>query len=186
MAGMCYEDFIPGLIIEHPIRRTVTEMDNTLFSALTYNCAPLHIDAEYAKSSIFGQRIVNSMFLLALVNGVIVIDTTIGTTLGNLGYDEIKFPKSAFHGDTIHVETEVLERRESKKRTDSGIVWFRHTGFNQHDEIVCECKRAGLMLKRADYEALQAKMKAEAARSKQARAEAAAAAAANSAATEES
>lgn len=167
MAGLCYEDFTEGLLIEHPIRRTVTEMDNTLFSALTYNCAPLHIDAEYSKNSIFGQRLVNSMFLLALVNGVIVIDTTIGTTLGNLGYDEIKFPKPVFHGDTIHVVTEVLERRESKKRTDSGIVWFRHTGYNQRGEIVCECKRAGLMLKRADYEALQAKIKADAVLNKQ-------------------
>ena len=167
MAGLCYEDFTPGLLIEHPIRRTVTEMDNTLFSALTYNCAPLHIDAEYSKNSIFGQRLVNSMFLLALVNGVIVIDTTIGTTLGNLGYDEIKFPKPVFHGDTIHVVTEVLERRESKKRTDSGIVWFRHTGYNQRGEIVCECKRAGLMLKRADYQALQAKIKADAVLNKQ-------------------
>jgi acyl dehydratase len=163
MAGLCYEDLTPGLIIEHPIRRTVTEMDNTLFSALTYNCAPLHIDAEYAKSTIFGQRLVNSMFLLALVNGIIVIDTTIGTTLGNLGFEEIKFPKPVFHGDTIHVMTEVLERRESKSRTDSGIVWFRHTGYNQREEVVCECKRAGLMLKRADYEALQAKIKTAAA-----------------------
>jgi acyl dehydratase len=136
-------------------------MDNTLFSALTYNCAPLHIDAEYAKNSIFGQRLVNSMFLLALVTGVIVIETTIGTTLGNLGFEEIKFPKPVFHGDTIHVVTEVLDRRESKKRSDSGIVWWRHTGYNQREEVVCECKRTGLMYKRADYEALQVKMKAE-------------------------
>jgi len=166
MAGLCYEDFTPGLKIEHAIRRTVTEMDNMLFSALTYNCAPLHIDAEYSKNSIFGKQLVNSGFLFALVTGVIVIDTTIGTTLGNLGYEDVKFPRPVFHGDTIHVETEVLERRESKKRTDSGIVWFRHVGYNQHNEIVCECKRAGLMLKRADYEALQAKVKAEAAAAK--------------------
>jgi len=161
MAGLCYEDLTPGLTIEHPIRRTLTEMDNTLFSALCYNCAPLHIDAEYTKNSIFGQRLVNSMFLLALVNGLIVIDLTIGTTLGNLGFDEIKFPKPAFHGDTIHVVTEILDRRESNKRTDSGIVWFRHVGYNQHEEIVCDCKRVGLMLKRADVDAMQAKMKAQ-------------------------
>jgi len=173
MAGLCFEDLEPGLTIEHPIRRTVTEMDNTLFSALTYNCAPLHIDAEYSKNSIFGQRLINSMFLLALVNGVIVIDTTIGTTLGNLGFDEIKFPKPVFQGDTIHVVTEILDRRESKKRTDSGIVWFRHTGYNQREEIVCECKRAGLMLKRADYELLQAKIKAETAAARKAAAAAA-------------
>lgn len=160
MAGLCYEELPPGLVIEHAIRRTVTEMDNTLFSALTYNCAPLHIDAEYAKNSIFGQRLVNSMFLLALVCGVIVIDSTIGTTLGNLGFDEIKFPSPVFHGDTIHVRTEVLERRLSKKRSDSGIVTFRHIGLNQRNEVVCECKRVGLMLTLAAYAELQAKIKA--------------------------
>jgi len=148
MAGMYYEDFEPGIKIQHAIRRTVTEMDNTLYSALTYNCAPLHIDAEYAKDSIFGQRIVNSMFLLGLVTGVTVIDTTIGTTLGNLGFEEISFPRPVFHGDTIRVETEILDRRESRKREDSGIVFFRHVAYNQRDEIVCTMKRAGLMLKR--------------------------------------
>ncbi|CAG9274689.1 MaoC family dehydratase [Paraburkholderia unamae] len=149
MAGLYYEQLEPGLVVEHAIRRTVTEMDNTLYSALTYNCAPLHIDAEYSKDSIFGQRIVNSMFLLGLVTGVTVIDTTIGTTLGNLGFEEIKFPKPVFHGDTIRVTTEILDRRESKKREDSGIVFFKHVAYNQRDEIVCEMKRAGLMLKRA-------------------------------------
>ena len=124
MAGLCYEDLTPGLKIEHAIRRTCTEMDNVLFSALTYNCAPLHIDAEYSKNTIFGQRLVNSMFVFALINGVIVIDTTIGTTLGNLGYEEVKFPKPVFHGDTIHVVTEVLDRRLSQKRTDSGVVFL--------------------------------------------------------------
>lgn len=161
MAGLCYEELTPGLVIDHAIRRTVTEMDNTLYSALTYNCAPLHIDAEYSKNSIFGQRIVNSMFLLGLVTGVTVIDTTIGTTLGNLGFEEIKFPKPVFHGDTIRVRTEILERRESKKRNDSGIVFFKHTALNQRDEIVCEMKRAGLMLKREAYAALTAKGQAE-------------------------
>ena len=168
MAGLCYEDLTPGLKIEHAIRRTCTEMDNMLFSALTYNCAPLHIDHEYCKGTIYGKPLVNSMFLFALVNGVIVIDTTIGTTLGNLGYEEVKFPNPVFHGDTIHVVSEVLDRRLSKKRTDSGIVFFRHTGYNQRDEVVCECKRAGLMLKRADYEALIAKGSADAAAAKQA------------------
>jgi acyl dehydratase len=148
MAGMYYEDLVPGLKIDHAIRRTVTEMDNTLYSALTYNCAPLHIDAEYAKTTIYGQRLVNSMFLLGLVTGVTVIETTIGTTLGNLGFEEIAFPKPVFHGDTIHVQTEILSRRESKKRPDSGIVIFKHVAFNQHDEIVCTMRRTGLMLKR--------------------------------------
>lgn len=166
MAGLCYEDLTPGLKIEHAIRRTCTEMDNMLFSALTYNCAPLHIDHEYCKGTIFGKPLVNSMFLFALVNGVIVIDTTIGTTLGNLGYEEVKFPNPVFQGDTIHVVSEVLDRRLSKKRTDSGIVFFRHVGYNQRDEIVCECKRAGLMLTRAAYEELMAKNKAAAEASK--------------------
>ena len=146
MAGLYYEDLVPGLKIDHVIRRTLTEMDNTLYSALTYNCAPLHIDAEYAKTSIFGQRIVNSMFLLGLVTGVTVIDTTIGTTLGNLGFEKIKFPKPVFHGDTVHVQTEIISRRLSKKRKDSGVVVFRHVAFNQRDEIVCEMERTGLML----------------------------------------
>jgi acyl dehydratase len=148
MAGLYYEDLEPGLVIEHAIRRTMTEMDNTLFSALTYNCAPLHIDAEYSKGSIFGQRLVNSMFLLGLVTGVTVIDTTIGTTLGNLGFEKITFPKPVFHGDTIRVRTEILDRRLSKKRNDSGIVTFKHVALNQRDEIVCECTRVGLMLTR--------------------------------------
>ncbi len=181
MAGLCYEEFSVGMRIEHPIRRTATEMDNMLFSALTYNCAPLHIDHEYCKSTIFGKPLINSMFIFALVNGVIVIDTTIGTTLGNLGYDEVKFVNPVFAGDTIHVVTEVVKLRESQKRTDSGIVWFRHIGYNQHDEIVCECTRAGLMLKRKDYEALIAKSKAASAASKAARDAAKAAAAAKAA-----
>ncbi|HYF16755.1 MAG TPA: MaoC family dehydratase [Ramlibacter sp.] len=149
MAGLFYEDLEPGLVIEHAIRRTVTEADNTLFSALTYNCAPLHIDAEYSKNSIYGQRLVNSMFLLGLVAGLTVIETTIGTTLGNLGFNEIKFPKPTFHGDTIRVRTEILDRRLSQKRGDSGIVTFKHIALNQRDEVVCECVRVGLMLTRA-------------------------------------
>ena len=148
MAGLCYEDLVPGLTIEHPIRRTVTEMDNTLFSALTYNCAPLHIDAEYAKSTIYGQRLVNSMFLLALVQGITVIETTIGTTLGNLGFEEIKFPKPVFHGDTIHVRTTIMKSRQSKSRPETGIVTFKQEGFNQCDELVCTCVRNGLMMLR--------------------------------------
>ena len=140
-------------MVDHAIRRTVTEMDNTLFSALTYNCAPLHIDAEYCKSTIYGQRLVNSMFLLALVNGVTVIETTIGTTLGNLGFEEISFPQPVFHGDTIHVRTEVVRSRLSKSRSDSGIVTLRHTGLNQRDEVVCVCVRNALMLLRPAVQA---------------------------------
>jgi acyl dehydratase len=148
MAGMFYEDLEPGVVVEHAIRRTLTETDNILFSAMTYNCAPLHIDAEYSRNSIYGQRLVNSMFLLALVAGVTVYETTLGTTLGNLGFKEITFPKPVFHGDTVRVRTEVLERRLSKKRSDSGIVTFRHVALNQRDEVVVECTRVGLMLTR--------------------------------------
>ena len=148
MAGLYFEDCREGLVIEHAIRRTVTETDNVLFSTMTYNCAPLHIDAEYCKTTPYGQRLVNSMFLLALVNGITVIETTIGTTLGNLGFEEIKFPKPVFHGDTIRVRTTIVNARQSKSRPDTGIVTFRHEGINQRDEVVCLCVRNGLMMLR--------------------------------------
>ncbi|WP_454805669.1 MaoC family dehydratase [Paraburkholderia fungorum] len=148
MAGLYFEECVEGLVVEHSIRRTVTETDNVLFSAMTYNSAPLHIDAEYCKGTIYGQRLVNSMFLLALVAGVTVQETTLGTTLGNLGFQEIKFPKPVFHGDTIHVRTEIVNARLSKSRNDSGIVTFKHIGLNQRDEVVCEAIRVGLMMTR--------------------------------------
>jgi acyl dehydratase len=148
MPGLFYEELEVGLVIEHATRRTVTEVDNVLFCALSINVAPLHIDAEYAKDSIYGQRLVNSIFLLGLVTGITVPDTTQGTTLANLGFDKITFPKPTFHGDTIRVRTEVLSKRESKSRNDSGIVNFLHQGINQRGEIVCECHRSGLMLKK--------------------------------------
>jgi acyl dehydratase len=148
VAGLYFEEFQSGMVIEHAIRRTVTETDNLLFSALTYNCAPLHIDAEYCKTTIYGERLVNSMFLLALVAGVTVYETTLGTTLGNLGFSEIVFPKPTFHGDTIRVQTEILETRLSRSRQDSGIVTFKHIARNQRDEIVCTAVRTGLMLLR--------------------------------------
>jgi acyl dehydratase len=148
VAGLYYEDCKVGLVVEHAIRRTVSETDNILFSALTYNCAPLHIDAEYAKTTMYGQRLVNSMFLLALVAGVTVYETTLGTTLGNLGFEEIKFPKPVFHGDTIRVRTEILAARQSKSRPETGIVTFKHTGLNQRDEEVVTAVRTGLMMLR--------------------------------------
>jgi acyl dehydratase len=149
MAGLYFEDCPVGLTVAHATRRTVTETDNVLFCAMTHNLAPLHLDAEYAKGTIYGQRLVNSLFILGLVTGVSVPETTQGTTLGNLGFDKVAFPKPVFHGDTIRVQTEVLDKRESKSRSDSGIVHFRHLGINQRDEVVCECTRAGLMLKRS-------------------------------------
>jgi acyl dehydratase len=149
MGGLYFEEFEPGAVFEHQTRRTITETDNVLFCAMTVNLAPLHLDAEYSKDSIFGQRLVNSIFTLGLVTGISMQDTTQGTTLGNLGFQEITFPKPVFHGDTIHVRTEVIDKRESKSRSDSGIVNFRHFGINQRDEIVCDCRRAALMLKRS-------------------------------------
>ena len=148
MSGLYFEEFEPGQSIEHATRRTVTETDNVLFSSLTLNLAPLHLDAEYSKNSIHGQRLVNSLFILGLVSGITVPETTQGTTLGNLGFNEIKFPKPVFHGDTIRVRTEIVETRESKSRDDSGIVTFRHLGINQRDEVVCDAVRIGLMMKR--------------------------------------
>jgi acyl dehydratase len=149
MAGLYFEEFEPGQVIEHTTRRTVTETDNVLFSTLTLNLAPLHLDAEYSKGTIYGQRLVNSLFILGLVSGITVPETTQGTTLGNLGFNEVKFPKPVFHGDTIRVRTEIVDKRVSKSRDDSGIVTFRHLGINQRDEIVCDAVRAGLMLKKA-------------------------------------
>jgi acyl dehydratase len=148
MSGLYFEEFEPGQAIEHATRRTVTETDNVLFSSLTLNLAPLHLDAEYSKQSIHGQRLVNSLFILGLVCGITVPESTQGTTLGNLGFQEIKFPKPVFHGDTIRVRTEIVDTRESKSRDDSGIVTFRHLGINQRDEVVCDAVRVGLMMKR--------------------------------------
>jgi acyl dehydratase len=152
MSGLYFEEFEVGQVIEHTTRRTVTETDNVLFSTLTLNLAPLHLDAEYSKNSIYGQRLVNSLFILGLVSGITVPDSTQGTTLGNLGFNDVKFPKPVFHGDTIHVRTEIVDKRESKSRTDSGIVTFRHFGLNQRDEVVCDAVRVGLMLKRSAAE----------------------------------
>jgi acyl dehydratase len=148
MSGLYYEDCEVGSVLHHAVRRTLSEMDNVLFSSLTLNPQPLHLDEEFSKTTMWGQRLVNSLFTLGLVVGISVMDTTFGTTLGNLGFDEIKFPAPLFHGDTIHVETEILDKRDSKSRPESGIVFFGHRGYNQRDELVCTCRRAGLMMKR--------------------------------------
>ncbi|MCD2197663.1 MaoC family dehydratase [Actinomycetospora endophytica] len=150
MPGLYFEELEPGLVVDHPTRRTVSETDNVLFSSLTLNLAPLHLDAEYSKDSIYGQRLVNSLFILGLVSGITVPETTQGTTMGNLGFEKVTFPKPVFHGDTIHVRTEIVDRRESKSRPDTGIVTFRHLGINQRDEIVCDAVRVGLMQKRPE------------------------------------
>jgi acyl dehydratase len=145
MAGLTYEEFSIGQVFEHPWTRTVTEMDNVLFSSLTMNVQPLHLDAEFAAKSEFGQRIVNSIFTLGLMIGISVNDTTLGTTVANLGMTDTRFPKPVFHGDTLHAQTKVLTMRESKSRPDVGIIEFEHAAYNQRGELVATCKRQALM-----------------------------------------
>ncbi|NDK89153.1 MaoC family dehydratase [Gordonia desulfuricans] len=147
MPGVWFDELTVGQRFEHPIRRTVTETDNVLFTAMTHNPALLHLDEEYMKDTPFGQRIVNSAFTLGLMVGISVGDTTLGTAVANLGWDEVRFPKPLFHGDTIHVVSEVIELRDSKSRPDQGIVTFLHQAFNQNDELVASCKRSGLQKK---------------------------------------
>ncbi|HET7757113.1 MAG TPA: MaoC family dehydratase [Steroidobacteraceae bacterium] len=148
MAGLYFEQLEPGQRFEHPVRRTVTETDNLLFSALTMNPAAIHLDAEYCKGTPFGARIVNSVFTLGLLVGLSVYDTTYGTTIGNLGWDEVRFPRPVLIGDTLHAVSTVVSKRLSESRQDSGIVVFEHRAFNQRDEEVASCRRAALMLKR--------------------------------------
>ncbi len=150
MPGLYFEEFSVGQTFDHPIRRTITETDNVLITTMTHNPASLHLDAEYMKQTEFGRPLVNSCLTLSLMVGISVNDTTHGTTVANLGWDEVRFPKPLFHGDTIRIETEVLELRESKSRPDNGIVIFEHRAFNQKDELVGVCKRTALMLKKPE------------------------------------
>ena len=149
MPGLYFEDLEVGQVFQHPIRRTITEADNVWFSALTHNPALLHLDEEYCRTQTeYGQRLVNSAFTLGLMVGISVGDTTLGTAVANLGWDEVRFPKPVFHGDTLRVETEVVELRESKSRPQAGIVTFLHRAYNQRGELVAHCKRSGLQHKR--------------------------------------
>lgn len=148
MAGLWFEELHVGQVFRHAIRRTVTEMDNILFTAMTHNPAQLHLDEEYMRGTEYGQRLVNSAFTLGLMVGISIGDTTLGTAVANLGWDEVRFPKPVFHGDTLHVETEVIELRDSKSRPDQGIVTFFHRAYNQRDELVASCKRSGLQRRR--------------------------------------
>jgi len=145
MPGLYFEEFSVGQKFDHTIRRTITEADNVWFSAITHNPAPLHLDAEYMKQTEFGKPIVNSCLTLGFMVGISIGDTTVGTTVANLGWDEVRFPHPLFHGDTIRVETEVLELRDSKSRPDNGIVIFAHRCYNQNNDLVGECKRSALM-----------------------------------------
>ena len=147
MKGKYFEELEVGMLFEHQPHRTVTETDNLMFSTMTHNPQPLHIDAEFAKTTQFGQILVNSYFTLGLVVGLSVGDTTLGTTVGNLGMDKVEFPNPVFIGDTLRAQTKIINKRESKSKLDRGIVWFEHLGINQEDKIVCECIRKGMMLR---------------------------------------
>jgi acyl dehydratase len=150
MSGKYYEALTIGAKFDHEPGRTVTETDNLLFTTLTHNTQPLHLDAEFAKGTQHGQILVNSLFTISLCVGLSVSDTTLGTTIGNLGFDSTEFPNPVFLGDTIRVSTEVIDRRESKTKLDRGIVTFRHTGTNQRGDIVCTCVRRGMMMRDPD------------------------------------
>ena len=145
MAGLYFEEFEVGQLFKHSMTRTVTEMDNVLFSTLTMNPQPLHLDKEFASKTEFGQILVNSLFTLGLVIGITVGETTLGTTIANLGMTDTRFPHPVCYGDTIRVETTLVSKRLRKSRGTAGIVEFEHRGINQRDEIVCICRRSGLM-----------------------------------------
>lgn len=146
--GRWFEDLAPGLVIDHAIARTITESDNTLFSVMTMNPAALHLDHAFAETTEFGKPLVNSLYTLSLLIGLSVYETTHGTAVANLGFEEIAFPAPVFHGDTIHAQSEVVSARESSSRPNQGIVVFEHRAFNQRDELVARCRRSALMNRR--------------------------------------
>ena len=145
MSGKFFDQWQVGETIAHPIRRTVTETDNLLFSTMTHNPQPLHLDAEAAAASEFGRILVNGTFTFALMIGISVGETTLGTLIANLGYDKVAMPHPVFLGDTLHVESEVVESRASKSRPGAGIVTFAHRAINQHGDVVCLCLRSALL-----------------------------------------
>lgn len=148
MRGLYLEEFEVGRVFHHTLRRTITESDNMLFSNMTLNPQPLHIDFAFASGTEWGRPLVNSLFTLGLMIGISVNDTTIGTTVANLGMTEVVFPHPLFHGDTVHVETEVTAVRESRSKNDRGIVTFQHRAYNQNDVLVARCDRQAMMQKR--------------------------------------
>ncbi|EKF41043.1 MaoC-like dehydratase [Nitratireductor indicus C115] len=148
MAGLYLEEFQPGQVFQHPLRKTVTESDNMLFSVMTLNPQPLHIDFDFAAKSEWGKPLVNSLFTLGLMIGISVHDTTLGTTVANLGMTDTSFPHPVFHGDTIRVETEVKSVRASKSKPDRGIVEFEHRAYNQDDQLVARCLRQAMLQKK--------------------------------------
>ena len=151
MAGLYFEEFFVGQAFVHPWGRTITESDNVMFSCLTLNVQPLHIDADFASRTEWGKPLVNSLFTLGLMIGMTVNDTTLGTTVANLGMTDVRFPKPLFHGDTIRVRTSVKSVRESQSRPTAGIVEFEHVAVNQHQQVVAICVRQALMHKRSAH-----------------------------------
>ena len=147
MNGLYYGELALGMVFEHALRRTVTETDNVLFCTLTHNPSPLHLDAEYMKGTEFGQRLVNSCLTLSIMVGVAVGDTAMGSSIANLGWEAITFPKPVFHGDTLRFQTEVTGLRDSNSRPDAGIVTFEHRAYNQRGELVASCRRLALVRK---------------------------------------
>ena len=150
MAGRWFEEWAVGDRIDHPIRRTVTETDNLLFSAMTHNPQPLHLDAEAARESEFGQILVNGTFTFALMVGLSVGETTLGTLVANLGYTDVVMPKPVFIGDTLRATSEVTAVKESRSRPNAGVVTWTHELLNQRDEVVCRCSRSALMRRAPD------------------------------------
>jgi acyl dehydratase len=150
MAGLYFEEFQAYQVFEHAVSRTVTEMDNVLFCSLTLNPQPLHLDEEFAKATEFGQRLVNSYFTLGLLIGMTVGETTLGTTIANLGMSKVEFPKPVFHGDTLRARTTVKAKRRSRSRPNAGIVEFEHQAINQRGEVVAVCQRAAFMKCRSE------------------------------------
>lgn len=151
MTGLWFEEFEAGQTFDHAIRRTVTEADNVLFSTMTHNPQPLHIDRHFAETKTeFGQPLVNSLFTLGLMIGISVNDTTLGTTIANLGMTDVRFPSPLFHGDTVNVKTSVVSKRESKSRPDAGIVEFEHEAFNQDGVLVAVCTRQAFMRRKPE------------------------------------
>ena len=148
ISGMYFEDFLVGEVVSHAVTRTVTETDTVLFTCLTMNPQPMHLDVEFAAEHEFGKPLVNSLYTLGLVVGIAVPELTLGTTIANLGFERVDFPNPVFAGDTIWVETEVISARESKSRPNAGIVVVEHRGYNQRDELICQCRRAAFMRKR--------------------------------------
>lgn len=148
MSGRYYEEWTIGDVVSHPIRRTVTETDNLLITALTHNPQPLHLDAEYAAESEFGRIVVNGTFTFALMVGLSVGETTLGTLIANLGYDAVKMPRPVFVGDTLRAESQIVALRASESRPRAGIVTFSHHALNQRDEVVCTCTRTALVHRR--------------------------------------